>query len=81
MRLEKIQGGHRFKERLMLGMMRMALRTKKLDGPRTMLYRRDFFGARFSELSQQIMRGPSDWSVGERELMAAFVSKVNQCPF
>jgi len=27
------------------------------------------------------MRGPSSWSVGERELMAAFMAKTNQCEF
>jgi len=27
------------------------------------------------------MRGPSAWSVADRELMAAFVSKVNECAF
>jgi alkylhydroperoxidase family enzyme len=27
------------------------------------------------------MRGQSEWSVGDRELMAAFVSKINECPF
>jgi len=27
------------------------------------------------------MRGPSMWSVGERELFAAFVSRLNQCVF
>jgi uncharacterized peroxidase-related enzyme len=27
------------------------------------------------------MRGPSDWSVGDRELMAAYVSKVNGSAF
>jgi len=27
------------------------------------------------------MRGPSDWSDGERELFAAFVSSLNQCLF
>jgi len=27
------------------------------------------------------MRGESEWSVGERELFAAFVSCQNQCPF
>jgi uncharacterized peroxidase-related enzyme len=27
------------------------------------------------------MRGPSAWSVGDRELMAAFVAKTNQCEF
>ena len=32
-------------------------------------------------LLQDVMRGPSDWSVAERELFAAFVSAQNQCPF
>jgi len=27
------------------------------------------------------LRGPSDWSDGERELFAAFVSSLNQCVF
>jgi AhpD family alkylhydroperoxidase len=27
------------------------------------------------------MRGPSEWSAGERELFAAFTSQLNQCPF
>ena len=27
------------------------------------------------------MRGPSDWSVGDRELMAAVVSQANESPF
>ena len=27
------------------------------------------------------MSGPSAWSVGDRELMAAFVSKTNACAF
>jgi hypothetical protein len=27
------------------------------------------------------MRGPSEWTVGERELFAAFTSRLNQCPF
>jgi hypothetical protein len=28
-----------------------------------------------------VMRGPSPWSVGERETFAAFVSRLNQCVF
>ena len=32
-------------------------------------------------LTHEAMRGPSPWSVGDRELMAAFVSKVNECEF
>jgi len=32
-------------------------------------------------LSQAIMRGPSPLSAGFRELIAAFTSKLNHCPF
>ena len=44
-------------------------------------YRDDLFGRPFSEALQDVMRGPSDWSVAERELFAAFVSSLNQCVF
>ena len=44
-------------------------------------YRPDLFGGPFSELCQQLMRGPSEWTAGERELFAAFVSSRRQCPF
>jgi hypothetical protein len=44
-------------------------------------YRPGLFGAPFGELLQQVMKGPSAWSEGERELFAAFVSARNQCPF
>jgi hypothetical protein len=27
------------------------------------------------------MRGPSPWTVGERETFAAFVSRLNRCVF
>jgi hypothetical protein len=44
-------------------------------------YRPDLFGGPFSELCQQLMRGPSEWAAGERELFAAFVSAQRLCPF
>jgi hypothetical protein len=44
-------------------------------------YRAELFGRPFSAALQQVMRGPSDWSPGERELFAAFVSAQNQCVF
>ena len=54
---------------------------RDFDVVRTMRYRSELFGQPFSAALQRIMRGPSDWPVGERELFAAFVSSLNQCPF
>jgi AhpD family alkylhydroperoxidase len=34
-----------------------------------------------SKVTQEAMRGASPWSVGDRELMAAFIAKINQCEF
>lgn len=54
---------------------------RDLDVVRTLAYRPKVFGRPFSEALQDVMRGPSGWTVGERELFAAFVSSLNQCPF
>jgi alkylhydroperoxidase family enzyme len=34
-----------------------------------------------SRFTQEVMRGPSPLSAGQRELIAAFTSKRNACPF
>ena len=47
----------------------------------TLHHRPELFGRPFSDALDFAMRGPSDWSAGERELFAAFVSSLNQCPF
>jgi hypothetical protein len=46
-----------------------------------MLYRPEFFGKPYGDLVHLLLRGPSDWSVGERELFAAFTSHLNTCRF
>ena len=48
------------------------------DAAKLVFYRPDFYGARAKEFTHEAMRGPSAWSVGDRELMAAYVSKVNE---
>ena len=34
-----------------------------------------------SRFTQAVMRGPSPLTAGQRELIAAFTSRLNQCPF
>lgn len=51
------------------------------DIQRVLTYRSEFFGTPMSILTQSVLRGPSDWLVGERELFAAFTSSLNRCPF
>ena len=48
---------------------------------KTLLYRPEIFGRPFSSELERVMRGPSDWTPGERELFAGFASMLNQCPF
>jgi hypothetical protein len=81
MRLHKVAHGHRWPQKFILAIIRLSTGKPALDVVRTLLYRPQFFGNHFNSLCQAILRGRSDWSVGERELFAAFVSKQNQCPF
>ena len=80
MRLQKVHRGHPMRDKLMLGMMRMVMGHAP-GVVRTLLYRKEFFGRAWSGLTQQVMRGPSQWTVGERETFAAFVSQLNKCVF
>ena len=80
MRLGKVHSGHGLPDKAMLGLMRVVMGHAP-GVVRTLRYRKEFFGRPFSALTQQVMRGPSPWSVGERETFAAFVSRLNQCVF
>jgi uncharacterized peroxidase-related enzyme len=51
------------------------------DAGKITFYRPDFYGTHAKTFTQEAMRGRSTWSVGDRELMAAYVSKVNDSPF
>lgn len=80
MRLQKVHSGHRFPDKALLGFMRLVMGHAP-GVVRTLRYRKEYFGGPFSELTQQVMRGPSPWTVGEREIFAAFVSQLNKCVF
>lgn len=81
MRLEKIRSGHRLGAKLKMAMMRLVTGRPAPDVVKTLLYRPEVFGTAANELFQAAMRGESKWSVGERELFAAFVSNLNRCRF
>lgn len=80
-RLHQVAYGHAFKERLLLGVMRVVMGRPPPDVVRTLLYRRAYWGDRLNELLQSVMRGPGPWSIGHRELFATFVAHLNQCRF
>ena len=81
MRLAKVERGHRLAQRLKLILIGLVSRRRVPDVVKTLLYRPEFFGRLMCEWTQAVMRGPSPWSVGERELFAAVTSRLNQCVF
>jgi hypothetical protein len=76
MRLSILDHGHRGRARVFLSM----LGRRAPDYLKSYMYRPDFFGRRFGALAHEVLRGPSPWSVGEREIFAAYTSRLNQCP-
>jgi hypothetical protein len=44
-------------------------------------YNKRFFGNAWARCMKEGMRGSTEWSVGEVELFAAFVSRVNSCGY
>jgi hypothetical protein len=81
MRLEAIDSGHAPAEAAILDVIRERTGNEPLGVVKTLLYRPELFGRPYSEALHEAMRGPSEWSAGERELFAAFTSLLNQCPF
>jgi hypothetical protein len=80
-RLECIDHGHAPEQAAMLAEIRERGGREPLGVVKTLLYRPELFGGPFSDELDDVMRGPSDWSPGERELFAGFASSLNQCLF
>jgi hypothetical protein len=80
-RLRNVERGDRIASRLLYAIVRVVSGHRIPDVVRTLRYRRRLFGAPHSAHTQAVMRGSSEWSVGERELFAAFVSNANRCHF
>jgi uncharacterized peroxidase-related enzyme len=81
MRLDVLNHGYRPGTKLLFAVIRLLSRQPVPDAARLVFYRPDFYGSRAKEFTHEAMRGPSAWSVADRELMAAYVSKVNDSAF
>ena len=81
MRVTAVEHRHRFPEKLKLLLIRLLSRRRVPDVVKTLLYRPELWGRPMAAWTQAVMRGPSEWSVGERELFAAFTSRMNSCVF
>src|ERR1700722_4924577 len=81
MRLRILDSGHGLGTKALFALIRVASRQPVLDVVKLVKYRSDFYGGPMQAVTQEAMRGPSTWSVGDRELMAAFIAKTNQSEF
>ena len=81
MRLEILNRGYSPGTRLLFALIRLVSRHPVPDAAKLVSYRPDSYGARAKEFTHEAMRGPSAWPVGDRELMAAYVSTVNGSAF
>jgi uncharacterized peroxidase-related enzyme len=81
MRLEILNSGYSLGTKALFVVIHAVSRQRLPDAARLVFYRRDFYGAPAGTFTHAAMRGPSAWSVGDRELMAAVVSQANVCAF
>jgi uncharacterized peroxidase-related enzyme len=81
MRVDILNRGYGPGTKLLFAVIRLFSGYPVPDAAKLVFYRADFYGARAKEFTHEAMRGPSAWSVGDRELMAAYVSKVNESAF
>jgi hypothetical protein len=81
MRLPAVEREFAWPARLFAAVVRRMSKAEPVDVVKTHLYRPNVFGRWASPAFQDIMRGDSQWTIGERELFAAYTSRLLQCPF
>jgi hypothetical protein len=79
-RLAAVRRDSCWPNRLLIRLIEKVARTELPDVTRTMNYRSGFFGGPYAALLHSLMRGPSEWTVGERELLAAYTSYLKPVP-
>jgi uncharacterized peroxidase-related enzyme len=81
MRLDILNNGYRPATKALFAVIRLFSGHPAPDAARIVFYRPDFYGNPAKAFTHAAMRGPSAWSVADRELMAAYVSQINGTAF
>ncbi|MEV6850308.1 carboxymuconolactone decarboxylase family protein [Actinoplanes sp. NPDC051411] len=77
MRPEVLNHGYKPVTKLLFATIRLFSGRSLPDAAKLVFYRPDFYGNPAKRFTHLALRGPSTWSVGDRELMAAVVSQAN----
>lgn len=81
MRLRILEKGFKPLQKTILRIL-CAISGGKVPGPILILsYRRELCGKYLAACYQEGMRKATEWSLGEVELFAAFISKLNECKY
>ncbi len=81
MRLGVLDHGHRLRAKVFIRLLQR-LTGQRIDAVAQMaLYRPEFFGRPMFAFGSEVLRGPSYWTAAEREFLAVYTSRLNQCPF
>ena len=81
MRLDILNRGYTPGTKVLFAVIRLFSGRPVPDAAKLVFYRPGFYGANAKRFTHEAMRGPSAWSVADRELMAAFVSQVSESAF
>jgi uncharacterized peroxidase-related enzyme len=79
-RLEVLEHGHGRRQRIALRVAKLFLGVED-DVVKASFYRPEFFGGPWLRMAHSVMRGPSEWTPGDRELFGAFISRLNACRY
>jgi uncharacterized peroxidase-related enzyme len=81
MRLDVLNHGYGRGTKALFALIKLFSGQPVPDAAKLVFYRPDFYGTRAKAFTHEAMRGHSAWSVGDRELMEAYVSMVNGSAF
>jgi hypothetical protein len=77
MRLNILNSGYRFGTKMLFTLIHLVTRQPVPDAARLVFYRPDFYGAPMKAITHPAMRGPSAWSVGDRDFCSSAATSSN----